>query len=81
MEIQECRLIPKDMVHQDPDTFLGWLRTAWHPYTAGAPHEVRDAFLQDTARHYMVGHPPDDQGRVHVSTMRLQVRARKPRPS
>jgi trans-aconitate methyltransferase len=81
MEIQECRLIPKDMVHEDPDTFLGWLRTAWHPYTAGVPLEVRDAFLQDTARHYINGHPLDDQRRVHVSTMRLQVRARKLRPS
>ncbi len=81
MEIQECCLIPKDMVHQDPDIFLGWLRTAWHPYTAGAPLEVRDAFLQDTARHYIAGHPQDDQGRVHVSTIRLQVRARKIRPS
>jgi trans-aconitate 2-methyltransferase len=81
MEIQECRLIPKDMVHQDPDTFRGWLRTAWHPYTAGVPLEVRDAFLEDTAQHYIAGHPRDDQGRVHVSTMRLQVRARKLRPS
>jgi trans-aconitate 2-methyltransferase len=81
MEIEECRLIPKDMVHQDPDTFMGWLRTAWHPYTAGVPLEVRDAFLEDTAQHYIAGHPRDDQGRVHVSTMRLQVRARKLRPS
>jgi trans-aconitate 2-methyltransferase len=77
MEVQECRLIPKDMVHEDSSTFIGWLRTAWHPYTAGVPLEVRDAFLEDTARHYMTGHPPDDQGRVHVATVRLQVRARK----
>jgi trans-aconitate 2-methyltransferase len=77
MEVQECRLIPKDMVHDDSSIFIGWLRTAWHPYTAGVPLEVRDAFLEDTARHYVAGHPPDDQGRVHVSTVRLQVRARK----
>jgi trans-aconitate methyltransferase len=77
MEVQECRLVPKDMVHEDSATFTGWLRTAWHPYTAGVPLEVRDAFLEDTARHYMSGHPPDDQGRVHVSTVRLQVHARK----
>ncbi len=65
------------MVHEDTATFIGWLRTAWHPYTAGVPVEVRDAFLEDTARHYMTGYPPDDRGRVHVSTVRLQVRARK----
>ena len=77
MEVLECRLIPKDMVHEDTPTFIGWLRTAWHPYTAGVPLELRHAFLQDTAHHFMAGHPPDSQGRVHVPTVRLQVRARK----
>ncbi len=77
MEVQECRLIPKDMVHEDTPTFIGWLRTAWHPYTAGVPLELRDAFLQDIAQHFLAGHPPDSQGRVHVPTVRLQVRARK----
>jgi trans-aconitate 2-methyltransferase len=77
MEVQECRLIPKDMVHEDSSTFIGWLRTAWHPYTAGVPLELRDSFLHDTAGHYMASHLPDGQGRVHVSTVRLQARARK----
>jgi trans-aconitate 2-methyltransferase len=77
LEIQECRLIPKDMVHGDRATFIGWLRTAWHPYTAGVPLELRDTFLEETAQHYLAGHPPDEQGRIHVATVRLQVRARK----
>ena len=77
MEVQECRLIPKDMVHDNEDIFIGWLRTAWHPYTANVPLELRDEFLHDTARHYLSGHPLDAQGRVHVATVRLQVRARK----
>ena len=77
LEVQECRLIPKDMVHNDVGIFVGWLRTAWHPYTANVPLELRDAFLRDTARHYIAGHPLDAQGRVHVATVRLQVRARK----
>jgi trans-aconitate methyltransferase len=79
MEVQECRLIPKDMVHEDYDVFVGWLRTAWHPYTSGVPLELRDAFLEETARHYMAAHPPDEQGRIHVATVRLQVRAQKKR--
>lgn len=79
--IEECRLIPKDMVHNDIDTFIGWLRTAWHPYTAGVPLEVRDRFLDETAQQYLSAHPVDPDGRVHVATMRLQVRAQKPRPS
>jgi trans-aconitate 2-methyltransferase len=77
MEIQECRLIPKDMVHDNYTTFIGWLRTAWHPYTSGVPLELRDSFLQETAQRYLATHPPDDHGRVHVDCVRLQVRARK----
>jgi trans-aconitate methyltransferase len=78
LESQECRLIPKDMVHEDVPTFVGWLRTAWHPYTSGVPLELRDAFLEETAHHYLSGHPADHHGHVHVPTVRLQVRARKP---
>jgi trans-aconitate 2-methyltransferase len=77
MAIQECRLIPKDMTHDNIQTFVGWLRTAWHPYTAGVPSELRDAFLQDVATDYLARHPLDDQGRVHVATVRLQFRAQK----
>ncbi len=77
MEIQECRLIPKDMIHDNIQAFVGWLRTAWHPYTAGVPDEMRDAFLHDVATDYLTRHTPDHQGRVHVATVRLQFRARK----
>jgi trans-aconitate methyltransferase len=78
LEALECRLIPKDMVHEDVTAFIGWLRTAWHPYTSGVPLELRDTFLAETAQHYLAGHPTDHDGRVHVATVRLQVRARKP---
>ena len=78
LEILECRLIPKDMVHEDRTAFIGWLRTAWHPYTAGVPLELRDAFLQDVASHYVAAHPADEHGRIHVGSVRLQVRAQKP---
>ncbi len=77
MEIQECRLIPKDLTHDNIPAFVGWLRTAWHPYTAGVPNEMRDAFLHDVATDYLTRHPPDNQGRVHVATVRLQFRASK----
>ncbi len=77
MEIQECRLIPKDMVHEDIPTFVGWLRTAWHPYTAGVTDGQRDAFLNDVTADYLERHPLDNEGRVHAATVRLQFRARK----
>ena len=78
LEILECRLIAKDMVHEDQAAFVGWLRTAWHPYTSGVPLELRDAFLQDVGTHHAAAHAPDEQGRLHVDALRLQVRARKP---
>ena len=77
MKIHECRLIPKDMIHENVEAFVGWLRTAWHPYTAGVPTELRDAFLDETARQYLARYPRDEQGKVHVATVRLQVRAEK----
>lgn len=78
LQIVECRLIPKDMVHEDTTAFIGWLRTAWHPYSNGVPLELRDAFLEDVATHHMAASPPDEQGRVHAAAVRLQVRAQKP---
>jgi trans-aconitate methyltransferase len=77
LEIDECRLIPKDMTHASVSTFIGWLRTAWHPYTASVPVDLRDAFLEDAAGQYLARFPIDASGQVHVATVRLQVRARK----
>lgn len=77
MEIDECRLIHKDMVHESVATFIGWLRTAWHPYTASVAAELRDAFLEAVAGQYLARFPVDGVGQVHVATVRLQVRARK----
>jgi trans-aconitate methyltransferase len=77
MEVQECRLIPKDMTHETVATFIGWLRTAWHPYTANVPADLRDAFLEDIAGQYLTRYPLDPHGRVHVATVRLQVCAQK----
>jgi len=78
LEVLECRLIPKDMVHEDKTAFVGWLRTAWHPYTTGVPLELQDAFVDDVATHHAAAHPPDERGRFHIGSVRLQVRAQKP---
>jgi trans-aconitate methyltransferase len=78
LQILECGFISKDMVHEDRSAFIGWLRTAWHPYTTRVPLEVRDAFLEDVATHYGLSNPPDEHGRVHIEAVRLQVRAQKP---
>jgi trans-aconitate methyltransferase len=68
-------LIEKDMVHEDRAAFVGWIRTAWHPYTAPVPDDERDALLERVADRYLADIPPDAEGHVHVRTIRLQVEA------
>jgi trans-aconitate 2-methyltransferase len=68
-----ARLVEKLMVHADRAAFLGWLRTAWHPYTACLPASLKDAFLDEVVREYLEGHPPDGDGRVTNTMIRLQV--------
>jgi trans-aconitate 2-methyltransferase len=70
-------LIEKDMVHADRDAFIGWLRTAWHPYTSPVPEAVRPALIEIVADRYLEAHPRDAEGRVHVMAIRLQVEARR----
>jgi trans-aconitate 2-methyltransferase len=70
-------LIEKDMIHADRDAFVGWLRTAWHPYTTPVPAEERATLLDAAADRYLQEFPADADGRVHVLMIRLQVEARK----
>lgn len=72
-----CKLIPKDMVHATVTEFSAWLRTAWHPYTSPVPAAQREDFIAAVAAAYVARHPTDDQGRVHVAMMRLEVHAHK----
>jgi trans-aconitate 2-methyltransferase len=73
----QVALIEKDMVHADAAAFEGWLRTAWHPYTAPVPANQRAALLADVVRTYLEREPPDADGRVHVRMIRLQVEAHR----
>ncbi|MDD2770466.1 MAG: methyltransferase domain-containing protein [Methylococcus sp.] len=77
LHAEQVRTFDKDMVHDDPKTFCGWLRTAWHPYTSRVPAELRERFVETVASRYLAGHPPDASGRVHVAMVRLQVEARR----
>jgi trans-aconitate methyltransferase len=78
LSVDELGLIPKDMTHNGVAAFKGWLRTAWHPYTSRVPESDRDEFIDDAAREYSQQYPPDAQGRLHVTMIRLQFRAHKP---
>jgi len=74
---ERVRLIDKDMAHANCEAFIGWLRTAWHPYTSRVPAERREHFVEAVAERYLAGHPPDPAGRIHIAMVRLQVEAKK----
>jgi len=79
LAVQEARLIEKDMLHADREAFVGWLRTAWHPYTTPVHESARSEFIAAVAEQYLAAHPPDDRGQIHVAMVRLQVKAARPR--
>ncbi|HMD89030.1 MAG TPA: methyltransferase domain-containing protein [Anaerolineaceae bacterium] len=70
-------LVPKDMVHPGRAGLLGWLRTTWLPYTQRVPESKREGFLDELADTYLIDHPLDEQGQVHVRMVRLEVEAVK----
>ncbi|MGX2041751.1 class I SAM-dependent methyltransferase [Methylocaldum sp. MU1018] len=74
---ERVQLIDKDMAHAGREAFIGWLRTAWHPYTSRVPAERRGLFIETVAERYLAGNPPDAAGRIHVVMVRLQVEARR----
>ena len=80
MEPRRVELIGKDMVHADWSAFIGWLRTAWHPYTSRVSAAGRERFIEAVAQRYLaeVGSACDANGQIHVAMVRLQVEAWKP---
>ena len=76
--IRSIELIGKDMVHEDRDTFTGWIRTTWLPYTDRVPEGLRERFIGELVSGYLARHPVDAQGAVHTDMQRLQFVAAKP---
>ncbi len=72
-------LIPKEMVQPSPEALAGWIETTWHPYLERVPEELRTEFISEIVDRYLRDHPLDDEGRVHVGMMRLEVVAEKGR--
>jgi len=78
LEAGRVELIPKDMVHEGAEGPAGWFRTTWLPYTQRLPESIRGAFVDEAVAKYVERHPVDDQGKVHLGMVRLEVEARKP---
>jgi len=72
-----AELIPKDMMHDDITAFRGWLETTWFPYIRRIPESMQNDFIQKWITAYIERFPTDENGRVHVAMVRLEVEAVK----
>lgn len=69
------KLTPKDATYEGREGFAAWLRTTWLPYTQRVPKNLREEFIGAIAERYLVKHPIDAKGLIHVRMMRLEIDA------
>jgi trans-aconitate methyltransferase len=79
LDAKRIELIEKDMIHKGKDGLLAWIRTTWLPYTQRVPEGLRSQFVEDVADAYLILHPIDSRGFVHIKMIRLEVEAIKGR--
>lgn len=77
LEPIRIELIPKVMSYDSREGLAGWVRTTWLPYLEQVPLEKREEFIEALIARYLEKHPLDEQGRIHVSMVRLEVEAVK----
>jgi trans-aconitate methyltransferase len=63
------------MVHGGKEALKGWIRTVFLPYTGRLPEALREDFVEQIADTYIERRPPDENGRIHVQMVRLEVQA------
>jgi trans-aconitate methyltransferase len=71
------RLADKDMPWEGRDGLTAWLRTTWLPYVQRVPESAREEFIARVVDRYVARHPLDEEGRVHVRMVRLEIDAVK----
>jgi trans-aconitate 2-methyltransferase len=75
--VNRAELLPKDMVHEGADAFAAWLRTTWLPYTQRVPESLREEFIHEIVTAHAGIRPPDADGSIHFTMVRLEVEATK----
>jgi len=68
-------LFTKNIKHAGEESFKGWLRTTWFPFTDRLPEALRDTFLDEVSETYKIDHPTDKSGCINVKMVRLEVEA------
>jgi trans-aconitate methyltransferase len=76
-KINALKLAPKDATYAGAEGFTAWLRTTWLPYVQRVPEKLREEFIAAVTERYVVKHPPDAAGQVHVRMVRLEIDAVK----
>ncbi|NOU13432.1 MAG: methyltransferase domain-containing protein [Methylococcaceae bacterium] len=77
-EIKRLELIKTHAIHQNAESFAGWIRTTWLPYNELVPECQRQEFIDAIVAQYLQSNAPEHDGRVSVLMMRLEVDAEKP---
>ena len=77
LELQQIKLIPKDMTYKSIDAFKGWFRTTWIPYIEKIPSHQKGQFIDLVAEKYLASNPPNEKGEICIKMQRLEFTAKK----
>ncbi len=77
LEPSRVELVPRTAEHTC-ESFAGWIRTSWLPYTQRVPDDRRDEFLDEFLSRYLNENPNSTTERFRVDMTRLDVEGRKP---
>jgi len=70
-------LIGKDLAQPGKEGLTSWFRTTWHPFFHRVPGPQQQAFIDEAVDSYILSHPADADGMLHVAAVRLEVEAEK----
>lgn len=76
-KIVSLQLAPKDATYPGADGFATWLRTTWIPYVQRVPENLREEFISAVTQRYIARHPLDEENKVPVKMVRLEIDAVK----
>jgi trans-aconitate 2-methyltransferase len=77
LQAGRVELLPKEMTHEGSGAFAAWLRTTWLPYTQRVSEPLREEFIRDIVTAHAHMRPPDANGSIHFTMVRLEVEATK----
>lgn len=71
-------LLRRDMAHATRESFAGWIRTTWLPHLKRIPGSLQPAFIDALYEMCCKLSPPNADGVIRISMVRLEVEAKKP---